>query len=213
MKRAAATVTPMMSSPSRSSHLLLLAPLAILARLAVWVIVAAALAVPLLWLDYAAHAERHRIFVEYVHRDSGEATVDGIPEPAQRPVHQATIGSAVLTVLREDRRVRLGLWTPFGDTRPAMAGELRERCYYDARLVAHEDLWHQRLMRWAERRRRPSPEDDGDVRRPMAVVEATFAYCDPNGLTRRERRERDRPQTARQWLDLLSPPQQPVRTD
>ncbi len=78
--------------------------------------------------------------------------MDGIPEPAQRPVHQATIGSAVLTVLREDRRVRLGLWTPFGDTRPAMAGELRERCYYDARLVAHEDLWHQRLMRWAERR-------------------------------------------------------------
>lgn len=203
----------MMSSLSRSPHVLFLAPLAVLARLALWTVMAVAVGLPLLWLDYAVHGERHRIFVEYLHRDSGEATVDGIAEPALRPIHEATIGSAVLTVLPEDRRVRLGLWTPFGDSRPAIAGELRERCYCDARLIAHEDLWHQRLMRWAERQRRPTAADDGDVRRHLAVVEATFAYCDPNGLTRRERRERDRPQSARQWLDLFSPPAPPPRAD
>lgn len=183
--------------------MVVLAPAVILSRLALWSTVAILVAVPLLWLDYAVHTERHRILVEYVHPEAGHATVDGIPEPRQPPIYQNTAGGVTFTVNHEDRRVAMGLRTPFGDSRETIRGQLRPRCYYDAKLVAHDDLWHERLMRRMERRRETTFEGM-DMRRPMAIVEATLAYCDPNGLTRQERRERDRPQTAREWLDLLT---------
>jgi hypothetical protein len=186
-----------------STSMLFLAPAAILLRLALWAVVAVGIAVPLLWLDYAVHTERHRILVEYLHPDRGDATVAGIPEPQQAPIYQNQTGGVVLSVNHEDRRVLMGLRTPFGDSRDAVRGQLRERCYYDAKLVAYDDLWHEQLMRRVERRRETAYEGM-DIRRPLAIVDATFAYCDPNGLTRRERRERDMPQTAGQWLDLLT---------
>lgn len=182
---------------------LALAPAAILLRLALWAVVAIGIGLPLVWLDYAVHTERHRILVEYVHAGTGEATVDGIPEPQQAPLYENRTGALALAVNRADRRVRMGLWTPFGDSRETIRGQLRERCYYDAKLVAYENLWTERLLRRAERGR-SAGTPDGDMRPPLAVVDATFAYCDPNGLTRQERRLRDRPQTAREWLDLLS---------
>ena len=182
----------------------LVVPLAGLLRLAVFAALLAAVAVPLLWLDYAAHAERHRILVEYLHPEHNEATVDGIEEPQPAPIHRSQVGAVAIAVTHGDRRVKLGLDTLFGDNRARIAGELRTRCYYDAKLVAYDDLWSERLLRSFERRRSAVNNEGMDTRRPLAVVEATLAYCDPNGLTRRERRERDRPQTAGQWLDLLT---------
>jgi hypothetical protein len=193
----------MISSARASTPPRLLAPAAILLRLVLWTIVAVGIGLPLLWLDYAVHTERHRILVEYVHSDAGQATVDGIPEPQQPPIYENAAGAVTFTVHHEDRRVVMGLRTPFGDSRATIRSQLRERCYYDAKLVAYDDLWHELLLRRAERRREPGYEG-ADIRRPLAIVEATFAYCDPNGLTRQERRLRDRPQTAERWLDLLT---------
>jgi hypothetical protein len=176
-------------------------PLAALLRLALYGGIAAALAVPFLWLDYQAHTRRERILVEYLHPETGEATVDGIEEPQPAPIYQNQTGALRLTVNHADRRVKLGLNTLFGDSRARIAGALQTRCYYDAKLVAYEDLWSERLLRRRERAR--ATFDGDDTRRPLAIVEATFAYCDPNGLTRRERRERDRPRNAQDWLERI----------
>ncbi len=77
---------------------------------------AVAVGLPLLWLDYAVHGERHRIFVEYLHRTAAKRRWMALPNrPCGRSTSDDRLG--VLTVLPEDRRVRLGLWTPFGDSR------------------------------------------------------------------------------------------------
>lgn len=156
-----------------------------------------------LWLDHKVHTTEHRIFVEYLDSEAGEATIDGLPEAEPAAIRSDRIGSVVIAVHQADRRVRMGLVTPFADSTARMNAILRERCYYDARLLPYEDLWSERLMRLWRPRRSASAEHE-DTRRPMAIIEARFAYCDPNGLTRRERRLRDRPQTAREWLDRLT---------
>ncbi len=130
-----------------------------------------------------------------------------------RRFHQATIGSAVLTVLPEGSPASASAsGLPFGDSRLRSRGTARA-------LLLRRPPGRTRRTSGTEagcvgraRSAGATARMNGESERPSAVVEATFAYCDPTASPV-ARPGQGPPPDGRQWLDLLSPPAPPPRAD